>query len=185
MIVESKEFTLKDGRKGLLRCADERDALTLIDIVTTTCGETNFLMKTPEECKELDFEKEKKFVEDINEDKAAVFLTCEVDGKIVGDCELRAQTLVKTRHRAGIGIGILKEYWGLGIGTAMFERLIELAYENKYIEQLELDFVEGNARGRALYEKMGFRITAVKNNAIRLPDGTHLNEYSMIKVLER
>ena len=35
------------------------------------------------------------------------------------------------------------------------------------------------------YEKLGFRIIGVKPNAIRLKDGTLLNEYSMIKELKR
>ena len=38
---------------------------------------------------------------------------------------------------------------------------------------------------RALYEKMGFRITGVKPNAVRLRDGTLLNEYSMIREIKR
>ena len=50
---------------------------------------------------------------------------------------------------------------------------------------MELDFVEGSTRARALYEKMGFRITGVKPNAIRLKDGTLLNEYSMVKEIRR
>ena len=44
-----------------------------------------------------------------------------------------------------------------------------------------MEFVEGNVRARALYEKMGFRITGVRPNAIRLRDGTLLNEYLMIR----
>jgi hypothetical protein len=32
-----------------------------------------------------------------------------------------------------------------------------------------------------LYEKIGFRIMDVKPNAIRLKDGTLLNEYSMVR----
>ena len=47
--------------------------------------------------------------------------------------------------------------------------------------QLELDFIQGNERAKALYEKMGFKVVAVKPNAIRLKDGTLLNEYSMVR----
>ena len=35
------------------------------------------------------------------------------------------------------------------------------------------------------YEKMGFRITGVNPNAIRLRDGTLLNEYCMIREIRR
>ena len=55
--------------------------------------------------------------------------------------------------------------------------LMLLAY---YLMQLELDFVEGNTRAQALYEKMGFKIVAERPNAIRLRDGRLLKEYSMI-----
>lgn len=51
--------------------------------------------------------------------------------------------------------------------------------------QMELEYVEGNSRARALYEKMGFRITGVRPNAIRLKDGTLLNEYTMIREIKR
>ena len=51
------------------------------------------------------------------------------------------------------------------------------------IRQIELDFIEGNARARGLYEKMGFRITGVKPDAIRMKDGSFVNEYMMIKRL--
>ena len=45
--------------------------------------------------------------------------------------------------------------------------------------------VERNARARHLYEKMGFRITGVHPNAIRLKDGTLLNTYTMIREIKR
>ena len=80
---------------------------------------------------------------------------------------------------------MLKEYWNQGIGTRLFQELIRIAEENPNLIQIELEFVEGNSRARALYEKMGFRITGVKPNAIRLKDGTLLNEYSMIREIKR
>ena len=50
---------------------------------------------------------------------------------------------------------------------------------------MELGLIEGNVRARHLYEKMGFRISGVHPNAIRLRDGTMLNEYMMVKTLNR
>ena len=66
-----------------------------------------------------------------------------------------------------------------------FEEMIRLAERREGVMQIELEFVEGNARARYLYEKMGFRITGVHPNAIRLKDGTLLNNYTMIKELRR
>ena len=67
----------------------------------------------------------------------------------------------------------------------MFQEMIHIAENNSEILQIELDFIEGNSRARALYEKMGFRITGVRPNAIRLKDGTLLSEYSMIREIKR
>ena len=44
---------------------------------------------------------------------------------------------------------------------------------------LELEFIEGNSRARALYERMGFRIVGLRPDGIRLRDGTLCNEYLM------
>ena len=83
-----------------------------------------------------------------------------------------------------MAIALLKEYWNLGIGTRMFEELIQIAWEREEVRQIELDFVEGNSRARGLYEKMGFRITGVKPDAIRMKDGSFVNEYMMVNRLE-
>ena len=108
-------------------------------------------------------------------------LVCIVEGKVAGNCQITWSNGIKTRHRAHVAIALLKEYWNLGIGTRLFQELIRIAEENENILQMELDFVEGNSRARGLYEKMGFKITGVKPDAIRLKDGTLLNEYSMVR----
>jgi ribosomal protein S18 acetylase RimI-like enzyme len=82
-----------------------------------------------------------------------------------------------------VAVGLLKEYWNLGIGTKMFEEMIRIAREREGVLQMELDFIEGNTRARALYEKMGFRITGVKPDAVRLKDGRLINAYMMLKKL--
>ena len=112
-------------------------------------------------------------------------LVCLVDGKIAGNCQIEWSKGIKTRHRAFVAIALLKDYWNQGIGTRMLQELIRIAEENPDILQMELDFVEGNTRARALYEKMGFRITGVRPNAIRLKDGTLLNEYAMVRKMNR
>ena len=61
----------------------------------------------------------------------------------------------KTKHRAEFGIGIAREFWGLGIGRALTEACIECAKEAGYT-QLELDVVSDNASAISLYKKVGF-----------------------------
>ena len=114
----------------------------------------------------------------------ALVICCEVDGVLIGTCNLNFNSKKKMAHRARIGITIRKAYWNLGIGSAMFREMIAAA-EARDCAILELEFIEGNDRGRALYEKFGFTIVACRPNAFRLKDGRMLNEYLMQKELKK
>ena len=89
---------------------------------------------------------------------------------------------IKTRHRASVAIALKKEYWGLGIGAALFREMIAIA-EERGLDHLELDYIEGNDRARCLYEKMGFQQIAEVPDAYRLKDGTSRKSILMIKTL--
>lgn len=183
MLTKEVPFVLKDGRQAVLRNPQERDVQGLLDYLVKSAGDTEFILRSPEECGKYTPEGEAKWVESMNASENAAVLVCEVDGVIAGNCEVTRRTQLKTRHRAGIGIALLKEFWGQGIGTAMFRELIRIAEGWEGLAQLELEFVEGNARARALYEKMGFRIAGVRPDAFRMKDGSLRNEYIMMRKL--
>ena len=185
MIIKDTAFTLKDGRKALLRSPKDEDIRGVLDYLYVSAGETEFILRYPEECGKYTYEGEKALFDRINASDNEAMLVCIVDGKVAGNCQIAWKTGLKTRHRASVAIALLKEFWNLGIGTRMFEEMIRIAEANENLIQMELEFVEGNTRARALYEKMGFRITGVNPNAIRLRDGTLLNEYCMIREIKR
>ena len=178
-------FTLKDGRKALIRSPRDEDIPGMLEYLYISSGETEFILRYPEECAKYTVEGEKALFDSVNRAENEAMLVCIVDGKVAGNCQITWSTGIKTRHRASIAIALLKEFWNQGIGTKLLQELISIAEENEQILQLELDFVEGNSRARTLYEKMGFRIVGVRPNAIRLKDGTLLNEYSMIREIRR
>ena len=64
---------------------------------------------------------------------------------------------VQSRH-AVPGQRYLKEYWGLGIGSAMVSTLIDFAKETGVIKLLTLEVHEQNTRAQKLYEKFGFEV---------------------------
>ena len=157
----------------------------MLDYLYQSAGETEFIVRYPEECGMYTIEYETALFERINGSENQAMLVCLVDGKIAGNCDISWSTRIKAKHRASVAIALLREFWDQGIGTRLFQELLRIAESNPDILQIELDFVEGNTRARALYEKLGFRITSVKPNAIRLKDGTLLNEYSMIREIKR
>ena len=185
MIVQETELTMKDGRKALIRSPKDEDIPGMLEYLAVSAGETEFIVRYPEECGKYTAEGEKALFDRVNAADNEAMLVCLVDGKVAGNCQVMWSRMMKTRHRAAVAIALLKEYWNQGLGTGMFREMIRIAEENRDILQMELEFVEGNVRARALYEKMGFRITGVRPNAIRLKDGTLLNEYAMVREIRR
>ena len=185
MVIDDVKFLLKDGREAVLRSPREEDVESTLEYLYVSAGETEYILRYPEECGKYTAEGEKKLFEQKNASPNEAMLMCVVDGRVIGNCEISFYRGMKTKHRATVAIALISEFWNQGIGTKMFEAMIHLAEEREEVMQMELEFVEGNSRARYLYEKMGFRIAGVHPNAIRLKDGRLLNNYLMIREMKR
>ena len=150
MLFPEKEIPLKDGRTAILRSPTREDAQALVDYMVQTAGETDFLLRTPAECT-MTAESEAAFLQSICDSPDSVMILCTVDGVLAGNCQITRMNRLKTRHRGSVAIALLKEYWSLGIGTALFSEMIAIA-EDWGLKQLELEYIEGNDRARRLYE---------------------------------
>lgn len=185
MVIDDVKFLLKDGREAVLRSPREEDVESTLEYLYVSAGETEFILRYPEECGKYTAEGERKMFEQKNASPNEAMLMCVVDGRVIGNCEISFYRGIKTKHRATVAIALISEFWNQGIGTKMFEEMIRLAEAREEVTQMELEFVEGNSRARYLYEKMGFRIAGVHPNAIRLKDGRLLNNYLMIREMKR
>lgn len=185
MIFEDKQITLKDGRTAILKTPCIEDAEKMLDYIKKACSETEFLLRYPEEWDSVSIESEEKWVKNLRETQSTLPITCYINGEIAGNCEINFKSGIKTSHRATVAIAILKEYWNLGIGSAMFAEIISAAEARPETEIIELEFVEGNDRAKALYKKFGFEVVCERPNAYRLKDGRLLKEYFMQKKLRK
>ena len=182
MLYTPRKILLKDDRAALLRNPDpDADAAALINHLKQIVSETEFLLRYPEECDWTEAQ-ERDILSANNADDMRLMLVCEVDGEIAGMCGLNLNRPIKFRHRANLDISLQKRFWNLGIGTAMLEALMDVA-RDRGVMQLELDYIEGNARGRALYEKMGFSEVARHPDAVRFRDGRMRSLVFMMKKL--
>lgn len=183
MIFERKTIILKNGNTAILKSPELSDGERMLGFIKQACAETDFLARYPEEWEEVSIESEEKWIRVGRESKSRVIITCYIDGKIAGSCDMSIHGGVKICHRATVAIAILEEYWGLGIGSAMFSELIKCARAHSGTEIVELEFIEGNDRARALYEKFGFEVVGERPNAFRQKDGRLVREYFMQKIL--
>ena len=181
MTCETKNIRLKNGAEALIVPPDPERAEEMLDFVRDISAETEFITRTAGEVYET-VEVEKEKLAGILASENQVMLVCMVDGRIAGNCSLGFQRKIKMRHRASVGIAIRQAYWNLGIGTAFFEEMIRICRE-RGVRQMELEVIDGNARGLALYTKMGFTVTGRRPDAFCMSDGTYRDELFMTKML--
>jgi RimJ/RimL family protein N-acetyltransferase len=105
-----------------------------------------------------------------------------VGEKVVGWCDALPIGRPTRAHTGVLGIGVLAEFRGRGIGTALIRETLERARELG-LTRIELSVREGNARVIALYERFGFVREGLQRNAIRI-DGEYQDLICMALLLD-
>ena len=181
MIFPQKTIVLKTKQTAVFRSPTPEDASAMLAFLKNAAAETDHLIRYPEECL-TDAKAEEDFLSGICQSEASMMILCEIDGEIIGNCHLWYTPRKKLRHRGEVAIALLKKYWGLGIGTAMFEQMITQA-KTWNLDCLSLSYIERNDRARGLYEKVGFREVARIPDVYRLKDGSMRQDIWMMKKL--
>ncbi len=108
-------------------------------------------------------------------------LVAEVDGRVVGSVGLHVEPPPRRRHVGRIGIAVHDAYQGRGIGTALLEAALHLAFKWLNLARLELDVYADNAPAVHLYEKLGFEVEGTAR-AFAYRDGQFVDAYRMARV---
>ena len=178
-----KEITLKDGRKCILKPTMPEYASQMIEYLEKTSAETPFLLRNPDEVN-LTLEDEKEILGRLLEDPYTIMMCAVVDGKIAGNGSISGiGSKRKICHRCSMAIALYKEFWNLGIGTAMIRYMTDLAREIGW-HQVDLEVVAENEQAQSLYRKCGFVETGRRHNALLFDDGTYHDEILMYKSLK-
>jgi len=177
-----RRITLKDGRKCILRPSGPDLAAPMLEYLKATAGETEFLLRYPDEVN-YTLEGEVEILGRLLEDPYQIMMAPIVDGKVAGNgAVFGIGDKRKIQHRCSLAIALYKEYWGLGIGTAMIHYMCELAKDIGWT-QVDLEVVAENTQAQALYKKCGFIESGRRHNALRFDDGTYHDEILMYRDL--
>ena len=187
MFYKAKEFTLKNGLKVTLKSPEVVDATKLLNAIIETARHTDFILSTPEDFQPLvdDITKEEAFIKSALDNPNGMMIAVYVNDNIVGNCALNFYGHIKDRHRGTIGIGITPKYQGMGIGSLLFDEMINIAKNRNGVTQLELGVMKDNIPAKRLYTSKGFIKTGETPRAMRLPDGTYLDEEMMVLYLDK
>lgn len=170
-----------NGHALLIRNPEKSDAEMMLDYLKTTSGETRFLVREPEEIT-ITMEEECSFIDNQNASEDSLMLLGFLDGEYAGNCALMRNSRSRFKHRANVCIALYQKYTGMGIGTAMLGKMIQIATDMG-LEQLELEVVADNHRAIALYKKMGFEIFGTFPHNMKYQDGTYADMHWMTRRL--
>lgn len=149
-------ITLKNGEKVQIREAVKEDAPGLLAFLERIGGESDNLTFGPGEMN-ITLEQEEAFVEGMREKPGSIFL-CALNetGRIIATTHFMAGTMPRTRHAGELGVTVAKDYWGMGLGSAMMDHLLDWVRAQKTIRKVNLRVRADNHNAIHLYEKKGF-----------------------------
>lgn len=161
--------------------AESRDAKKIIDYLNIVAGQSDNLTFGLNEC-ELNEVQEMQIIQEMHHDNSSVMIVAKDGDDIVGIATLSGNKQRRLKHRANIGISVLKEYWHQGIGSSLMAIIIGYALEHE-LEIIDLEVVTTNDAAIALYEKFGFEIIGTYENFMKIDDD-YVDAYIMNLYLE-
>jgi len=176
-ILPSSDITLKNEQRLIIGSAKKKDAKQLIAylqaVVTEsdnlTRGMGEFLIKPDEE---------KIIIESHAATSNKLFLTGKVENKIVSVLTCGVSEKPRLKHIGTIGITVRKDFWDIGIGSAMMRVFTQWAKENSSLRKIELAVRTDNKNAIKLYKKFGFVREGTIKRALCI-DGLFYDNYVM------
>ena len=96
---------------------------------------------------------------------------------VVGWCDIARNRMDGFRHAARMGMGVLPDYRGAGLGRRLLVETLDAA-RALGIERVELEVFASNAAAIALYRKIGFVVEGTKKRARKI-DGEYDDDLIM------
>ncbi len=139
-----KRLTLRKGRVA--------DAVALLAYVNAVAAEGQYFLV---DRLENTMQEEHKWIRAHNGGPGGLLIVV-VDGeRVVGSLSVTRIKYSKGEHRAYVGLGMLPEYRGKGVGRAMLEEAQGWA-RSQGVRKLSLEVIASNKRAVALYRSFGF-----------------------------
>jgi RimJ/RimL family protein N-acetyltransferase len=179
MIIEGREYTVP-GLRYVIRSAEPEDAEALSDVRLQIDGETENMDRENGEAY-IDPEGFKEIIQADSDSPANLFLAAEVNGRIAGFSRCEGNKLKRTSHRVEFGVGVLKEFWGHGMGKNLLKESIRWA-DDHHIRKITLSVLQTNENAIRLYKKLGFEVEGVLKDDKRLSDGNYYHTIVMGRI---
>lgn len=150
-----KHCTLRNGQILIIREADSQDASIILEYINQVGKETDNLT-FGEGGFGISEEEEVTFIEGLAKSDNQLMICAFLDDKLIGQLVFTGGSRPRIRHTGELGITVLKEHWGQGVGSELIDYLIAWTKENKIIRKINLKVRTDNQHAINLYWKFGF-----------------------------
>ena len=164
--MKSWRTELKDGREIILRLLATGDKEALLNMVNALSSEALLWGNPP-----YDEGKTDRWMSGVGKGLSLVAVH---DEKIVGIAGIHATSLPQARGVGNMMIYLHQDFHGVGLGTAMTERLLALA-KDEGLHRIGLEVVEDNKAAARLYKRLGFKIEGTLRDAYYGTDKKYQN----------
>ena len=111
------------------------------------------------------FTRTRRFVLDSLKE-GAVHVVALAGDRVVGWCDLRPKAAVTQRHSAVLGMGVVREHRGQGLGSRMLAATLDMA-DARGLRRAELVVRSDNEPAIALYRRFGFEVEGICRQYLR------------------
>lgn len=178
MIMEDRAYDIK-GLAYTIRSAKPEDAEHLTEVRLQIDGETENMDRRRGEA----YLEPAEFAALIQADLDSptnLFLVAEANERIVGYSRCEGSQLSRLAHKVEFEVGVIKDYWGHGIGRQLLDRSVAWADETG-IQKMTLEVIETNSKAIEMYKKVGFEIEGILKQDRLLADGKYYNTIAMAR----
>lgn len=170
---------LKDGRTVLIREGHPDDAASLLATIKTYLADSDYIPLEPDEFR-LSEEDERAWIESFSARDNSLLLVAVHEEELIGNIDLTGSPRRATRHTGVIGMGLLKEWQGSGLGTELLRCVVNWARKNPVLEKLWLQVYADNKAGVTIYHKAGFVECGVQKDFFKTGDNHYADNITMM-----
>ena len=175
--MQTRGYTLKNGKVLIIRDAIPDDASSILTFVESLSGQTDYLSFGPGEFGYTEAQ-ERAFIRNSEISANALFLIAFIDDALVGILTFVGGERPRVQHAGELGLMVPKAHWGNGIGSLLLDTLIRWAEEGGVVTKLNLRVGTRNARAIALYERKGFVLEGTVTRSAKI-GGTYFDSHLM------
>lgn len=174
MVKERWRLKLRDGRLVTLRFLNFEDKDSLFQCFSSMSDEALEWSMAP-----YTMDRIQRWIDSI---QSRIPLVAEFENKIVGYAGIYKFAQPRRKGIGDLAIYLHQDFHNVGLGTAMTEKLIELARREE-MHKIELQVVADNTIAIHLYEKFSFKVEGMSEDSFLGPDGEYHDMVHMGLVL--